>query len=51
MPAGRIRSSDAWAGFAAELKDETGLDVAFERPGGFHLALSERELEAPRAVR
>ncbi|WP_422000496.1 NAD(P)/FAD-dependent oxidoreductase [Reyranella sp.] len=40
-----IRSSNAWAGFAAMLKDETGLDVCFQRPGGFHLALSERELE------
>jgi glycine/D-amino acid oxidase-like deaminating enzyme len=41
-----VRSSNAWAGFAAILKDETGLDVCFQRPGGFHLALSERELEA-----
>jgi glycine/D-amino acid oxidase-like deaminating enzyme len=40
-----IRSSDAWAGFAAGLEDETGLDVCFQRPGGFHLALSETELE------
>ena len=41
-----VRSSNAWAGFAETLKEETGLDVAFQRPGGFHLALSERELEA-----
>src|SRR5260370_40963933 len=41
-----IRSSNAWAGFADLLKQETGLDVSFERPGGFHLALSEKELEA-----
>ena len=41
-----IRSSNAWAGFAETLKEETGLDVCFQRPGGFHLALSERELEA-----
>ena len=41
-----VRSSNAWAGFAQTLKDETGLDVAFQRPGGFHLALSEKELEA-----
>ena len=40
-----IRSSNAWAGFAQLLKDETGLDVCFQRPGGFHLALSEAELE------
>ena len=41
-----IRSSNAWGGLAATLKEETGLDVCFQRPGGFHLALSERELEA-----
>jgi len=41
-----IRSSNAWAGFAESLKEETGLDVCFQRPGGFHLALSEKELEA-----
>lgn len=41
-----IRSSNAWAGFADILKQETGLDVSFQRPGGFHLSLSERELEA-----
>jgi glycine/D-amino acid oxidase-like deaminating enzyme len=40
------RSSDGWAGFAAELKDATSIDVAFQRPGGFHLALGEAELEA-----
>ena len=41
-----IRSSDAWGGFADLLKQETGLDVCFQRPGGFHLCLSEKELEA-----
>ncbi|HEX3498093.1 MAG TPA: FAD-dependent oxidoreductase [Stellaceae bacterium] len=40
------RSSDGWAGFAQILKEETGLDVAFQRPGGFHLCLSDAELEA-----
>ena len=40
-----VRSSNAWAGFADELRRETGIDVHFERPGGFHLALSERELD------
>jgi len=38
-------SSDAWAGFARELREETGIDVAHQRPGGFSLALSEDELE------
>ncbi|MFI4988213.1 MAG: NAD(P)/FAD-dependent oxidoreductase, partial [Alphaproteobacteria bacterium] len=32
------------------LKAETGHDVAFARPGGFHLCLSERELEARAAL-
>ena len=41
-----IRSSNAWSGFSDLLKQETGLDVCFQRPGGFHLALSEKELEA-----
>jgi hydrogen cyanide synthase HcnC len=40
------RSSDAWQNLAQELKQTTGIDVAFSRPGGFTLALSEAELEA-----
>ncbi|HLI11502.1 MAG TPA: FAD-dependent oxidoreductase [Alphaproteobacteria bacterium] len=40
------RSSDGWAGFAARLKEETGLDVAFERPGGFQLVLSAAEMDS-----
>ena len=45
-----IRSSGAWRGFSDLLKQETGLDVSFQRPGGFHLALSEKELEARAAI-
>jgi glycine/D-amino acid oxidase-like deaminating enzyme len=41
-----IRSSNAWRGFSDLLKQETGVDVSFQRPGGFHLCLSEKELEA-----
>ncbi|HUA53329.1 MAG TPA: FAD-dependent oxidoreductase [Candidatus Sulfotelmatobacter sp.] len=40
------RSSDGWAGFAEILRGETGLDVAFQRPGGLHLCLSDAELSA-----
>jgi len=40
------RSSDAWQGLAQELNETTGINVAFSRPGGFTLALSEAELEA-----
>jgi len=39
------RSSDLWGEFARLLKEQTALDVAFRRPGGFHLCLSEREME------
>ncbi|MBM3523841.1 MAG: FAD-binding oxidoreductase, partial [Alphaproteobacteria bacterium] len=39
-------SSDSWAGLADELKRETTIDVHFQRPGGFQIALSETELEA-----
>jgi glycine/D-amino acid oxidase-like deaminating enzyme len=45
-----IRSSNAWGGFSDLLKQETGLDVSFQRPGGFHLCLSEKELEARAAI-
>ena len=41
-----LRSARAWPHFAAILEDQTGIDVRYENPGGFHLALSERELEA-----
>jgi len=44
------RSSDGWRGFADLLKEETGRDVAFARPGGLHVCLSERELEARAAL-
>ena len=43
-----VRSSNAWSAFADELRRQTGIDVHFERPGGFHLALSEDELELRR---
>lgn len=41
-------SSDIWAAFAAELVEQSGIDVAHSRPGGFTLALSETELERRR---
>ena len=45
-----MRSSNAWAGFADTLKEETGVDVCFQRPGGFNLCLSEREFENRRSL-
>ena len=43
-----VGSSEAWSGFADDLKAETGLDVRFQRPGGFQLCLSEAEFESRR---
>jgi len=45
-----IRSSDNWPRLAADLKEQTGLDVCFERPGGFALALSEAELASRKTI-
>ena len=38
-----LASSNRWRGFANELEEQTGFDVSFERPGGFHICLSEDE--------
>ncbi len=40
-----LRSSELWRAFAAELEAETGVSLAYDRPGGFALALDEAELE------
>ncbi|MGZ5072103.1 MAG: NAD(P)/FAD-dependent oxidoreductase [Usitatibacter sp.] len=39
------RSAEEWTAFADMLLVQTGIDVAYRRPGGFHVALSEAELE------
>jgi glycine/D-amino acid oxidase-like deaminating enzyme len=38
-----VRASETWGKLAAELKDQTGLDVALQQNGGFHLTLGENE--------
>jgi glycine/D-amino acid oxidase-like deaminating enzyme len=38
-----VRASEAWGRLAAELKDQSGLDVALQQNGGFHLTLGEEE--------
>ena len=43
-------SSDEWAGFAAELRDATGVDCGHRRNGGIHLCLSDAELETRRKL-
>jgi glycine/D-amino acid oxidase-like deaminating enzyme len=40
-----MQASDSWPKLAAELREQTGLDVCFQRNGGFHLTLGEEELE------
>ena len=40
-----VRSSNAWSALASALKDETGIDVAHQRPGGLMLSLSDGEQE------
>jgi len=39
------RSAREWPRLAAELRQETGIDVALAQPGGLHLCLSSAELE------
>lgn len=41
-----VRASETWGRLAQEIEAQTGIDVHHRRPGGFHLALSEGELEA-----
>ncbi|TCZ51922.1 NAD(P)/FAD-dependent oxidoreductase [Roseicella aquatilis] len=43
-----VRSSRAWPAFAAALREASGIDVSLQQPGGFHLCLSEAELERRR---
>ncbi len=38
-----MRSANAWGGFAETLEQQTGIDVAYSRPGGLTLVLSEQE--------
>jgi len=38
-----VRASEAWGRLAAELKEQTGLDVALQQNGGFHLTLGDDE--------
>ena len=38
-----VRASEAWGKLATELKQQSGLDVALQQNGGFHLTLGEDE--------
>jgi glycine/D-amino acid oxidase-like deaminating enzyme len=41
-----VASAEAWPRLADELQRLVGIDVHLQQPGGFHIALSESELEA-----
>lgn len=43
-------AADAWVGFAAELGESTGFDLAHRRLGGVHLCLSEAEYAERRGL-
>jgi hypothetical protein len=45
-----VRASDTWSTLAGDLREQTGLDVSFQRNGGFHLALGDKELEQREAL-
>ncbi|MRX51046.1 FAD-dependent oxidoreductase [Paracoccus sp. S-4012] len=45
-----VEGAGRWPELAEALRYQTGLDLCYERPGGFHMALSEREMEARAAV-
>jgi glycine/D-amino acid oxidase-like deaminating enzyme len=40
-----VRASETWSRLAAELRDQTGLDVCLQQNGGFHLTLGDDEFE------
>jgi hydrogen cyanide synthase HcnC len=44
------RSAAQWTAFADMLLVQTGIDVAYRKPGGFHIALSGTELEHRREM-
>jgi hydrogen cyanide synthase HcnC len=39
------KSAEAWPRLAAELEEETGIDVSHQQPGGFTLCLSDIEMQ------
>jgi len=43
-------SAQLWAGFAADLRDSSGIDVSHRNQGGMQLLLGDEEVEARRGV-
>ncbi|ORE91334.1 FAD dependent oxidoreductase [Stappia sp. 22II-S9-Z10] len=44
------RSADLWPDFTAELRDLTGIETHYSKPGGLHFALSEEEMDARKSL-
>lgn len=44
------RSADVWPELSEALREETGIDTAYSKPGGLHPAMSEEELDERRAL-
>ncbi|HUQ27242.1 MAG TPA: FAD-dependent oxidoreductase [Usitatibacter sp.] len=45
-----LRAAETWTAFADMLLVQTGIDVHYRRPGGFHLTLSQTELDKRAAL-
>lgn len=43
-------SADLWPDFADSLSGELGIDIAYRKPGGLHLCLTEQELEEHKSL-
>jgi glycine/D-amino acid oxidase-like deaminating enzyme len=41
-----LASARAWPSLALELREQTGVDVSLDQPGGFHVCLSDAEFES-----
>ena len=41
-----LKASRCWLELSERLLDDTGIDIAYQRRGGFHVALEEAELDA-----
>ncbi|YBV93894.1 FAD-binding oxidoreductase (plasmid) [Phyllobacteriaceae bacterium JZ32] len=41
-----VHGAQSWPKLAAELKEQTGLDVCLQQNGGFHMTLGDQELES-----
>ena len=45
-----LEATRAWPEFAEKLKELTGIDVSYRKPGGFHFCINEAEYESRREL-